>query len=102
MRIINRYSFLYFTFIFLFAGWGVIAQNSSLDITCITALAEDNIESVLNNNAGDYTPEQTDRLLNITGCLNKLNLPSVTISLLTGKRFINNPNSLSARQKSQR
>ncbi len=102
MRIINRYSFLYFTFIFLFAGWGVKAQNSTLDITCNTALAEDNIESVLNNNAGDYTPEQTDRLLNITGCLNKLNLPSVTISLLTGKRFINNPNSLSDRQKSQR
>ncbi len=76
------------------AGYSEIINHD----TCLLTL-DKTVQSVLSASPDKYTPEQTDKLITLTGCFNHLSLPALTITLLTDNRFKPESTLLSTQQE---
>lgn len=66
--------------------------------SCLSAIKL-NIQSVLTNSPDDYSNNQINKLIIITTCLNNLQLPTITIALLSDKKFKPDEKKIAIRQK---
>ncbi len=99
MKGLIKYPFLVFVVFLLLETTGISQSNTNP--SCSKATISNNIQSILQNSPEDYSSKQINDLLNLSECFNKLNLPSVTVTLLTDKRFKPITEKLSIEQKTE-